>query len=277
MFLTGEAQSGANKTSFCNTVSFKPKPIIINSSPDYYHMKIAHIAIQPDSPSATLRTYNDKIFNWSHRVSFIITGCLQWRGTHFLFHFCLEDERLHWLSHSFYLSLSSQHLCAVWKTPVMPLRIQAVGFRLDVHVLLQQDKLLVSSILLVHRLKRYHSASIFIRKPFDPQQQPLKYVNVMHVSLLPPISSSHCIFHANEKAYTHFQRLFKKRKIYIYKERERKREKRSKKERETEQMIRVTVYCKKSECSQCCPILQVTVGLALLQLIHKRCFSRLNA
>lgn len=137
----------------------------------------------------------------------------------------------------------------------MPLWIQAVGFRLDVHVLLQQDKLLVSSILLVHRLKRYHSASIFIRKPFDPQQQPLKYVNVMHVSLLPPISSSHCIFHANEKAYTHFQRLFKKRKKYIYKERERKREKRSKKERETEQMIRVTVYCKKSECSQCCPIL----------------------
>lgn len=121
----------------------------------------------------------------------------------------------------------------------MPLRIQAVGFRLDVHVLLQQDKLLVSSILLVHRLKRYHSASIFIRNPFDPQQQPLKYVNVMHVSLLPPISSSHCIFHANEKAYTHFQRLFKKRKKYIYKERERKREKRSKKERETERQQRL--------------------------------------
>lgn len=120
----------------------------------------------------------------------------------------------------------------------MPLRIQAVGFRLDVHVLLQQDKLLLSSILLVHRLKRYHSASIFIRKPFDPQQQPLKYVNIMHVSLLPPISSSHCIFHANEKAYTHFQRLFKKRKIYIYKKRERRRKKRSKKERETERQQR---------------------------------------
>lgn len=115
---------------------------------------------------------------------------------------------------------------------MMPLRIQAVGFRLDVHVLLQQDKLLVSSILLVHRLKRYHSASIFIRNPFDPQQQPLKYVNVMHVSLLPPISSSHCIFHANEKAYTHFQRLFKKRKKYIYKERETEREKREARKRE---------------------------------------------
>lgn len=90
----------------------------------------------------------------------------------------------------------------------------------------------MSSILLVHRLKRYHSASIFIRKPFDPQQQPLKYVNVMHVSLLPPISSSHCIFHANEKAYTHFQRLFKKRKKYIYIKREREREKREARKRE---------------------------------------------
>lgn len=116
----------------------------------------------------------------------------------------------------------------------MPLRIQAVGFRLDVHVLLQQDKLLVSSILLVHRLKRYHSASIFIRNPFDPQQQPLKYVNVMHVSLLPPISSSHCIFHANEKAYTHFQRLFKKRKKYIYKEREREKREARKREKQSD-------------------------------------------
>lgn len=116
----------------------------------------------------------------------------------------------------------------------MPLRIQAVGFRLDVHVLLQQDKLLVSSILLVHRLKRYHSASIFIRNPFDPQQQPLKYVNVMHVSLLPPISSSHCIFHANEKAHTHFQRLFKKRKKYIYKEREREKREARKREKQSD-------------------------------------------
>lgn len=74
------------------------------------------------------------------------------------------------------------------------------------------------------------------------------------------------------KKHTHTFKGFlrKEKNIYIKREKERKEKQERERNRATakastaKQMIRVTVYCKKSECNQCCPILEVTVGPALL-------------
>lgn len=49
------------------------------------------------------------------------------------------------------------------------LQLQAVGFKLEARVFAAAGLMLVSSTLFIRRLKPNHSASIFIRNPFDPQ------------------------------------------------------------------------------------------------------------
>lgn len=111
-------------------VIHKPWSLIINSSADYHHMKIAHLLYSRIGTMHTLHSHNDKIFNWSHRVPFIIMAvCSGKEHISPSTSLCkMNSSTGSARSLSFYLSLSSQPLFAVGKSHWWLYNFKLLGF-----------------------------------------------------------------------------------------------------------------------------------------------------